>query len=234
MNLPKPRNLTAFASVGQSTYEETQNTLASENRNINFSPTRIVKPELVRPQPVDVSTVVLTIKRLRATKSFGSDLISLRFLKDSLFITAHYLTVIINTSIVTGIFPETWKHALVVPVLKNGDAADVSIYRPISLLPILSKVLEKIVSTQLVNYLEENNLLSKTQHGFRPKLSTATALTVVTDEIYKNMGSKKVSLLTLCDLSKAFDSLNHSTLLEKLENTANQFALIIQYHLKLQ
>ncbi len=89
----------------------------------------------------------------------------------------------------------------------------------ISLLPILSKVLEKIISTQLVNYLEENNLLSKTQHGFRPKLSTATALTVVTNEIYKNMDSKKISLLTLCALSKAFDSVNHSILLEKLENT---------------
>ncbi len=120
----------------------------------------------------------------------------------------------------TGIFPESWKHALVVPVLKNVDAADVSNYRPISLLPILSKVLEKIVSTQLVNYLEENNLLSKTQHGFRPKLSTATALTVVTYEIYKNMDSKKVSLPTLCDLSKVFDSVNHSILLEKLESTS--------------
>ncbi len=86
-----------FASVGQSIYEETQNKLASENRNINFPPTTIVKTELFRPQPVDVSTVVLTIKRLQATKSFGSDLISFRFLKDSLCITAHYLTVIINT-----------------------------------------------------------------------------------------------------------------------------------------
>ncbi len=164
-----------------SIYEENQNTLASENRNINFPPTRIVKTELFRPQPVDVSTVVLTIKRLQATVQ---TFISLRLLKDSLSITAHYLTAIINTSIVTAIFPESRKHALVVPVLKNGDAADVRNYRPISLLPILSKVLEEIVSTQLVNYLEANNHLSKTQHGIRPKLSTATALTVVTDEIY--------------------------------------------------
>ncbi len=102
--------------------------------------------------------------------------------------------------------------------IKNGDAAGVSNYRPISPLPILSEVLEKIVSTQFVNYLVANNLLSKTQHSFRPKLSTATASTVVTDEIYKNMDSKKVSLLTLCDLAKPFDSVNHSMLLEKLEN----------------
>ncbi len=219
MNSLKPKNSTFFfASVGQCTYEETQSTLASEGHNINFPSTRVINNELFPPQPVDVSTVVLTIKQLQATKCFGSDLISLKFIQDC--ITAHYLTTIINTSIVTGIFPESWKHALVVPILKHGDAADVSNYRPISLLPILSKVLEKTVSTQLVHYLEANKLLSKNQHGFRPKLSTATALTVVTDEIFKNMDSKKVSLLSLCDLSKAFDSVNHNILLEKLQNTA--------------
>ncbi len=208
-----------FASVDQSTYEETQNTVASENRNINFPLTIIVKKELFRPQPVDVSTVVLTIKRLQATKSVGSELISFRLLKDSLYITTHYLTIIINTFVMTGMFPESWKHAFVVTVVKNGDAADVSNYGLISLLSILSKVLEKIVSAQFVNYLEENNVLSKIQHGIRPRLGTATALTVVTDEIHKNMDIKKVSLLTFCDLPKAFDSVNHSILLEKLENT---------------
>ncbi len=120
----------------------------------------------------------------------------------------------------TRIFLKSWKHALALPILEDGDAADVIKYRPISLLPILSKVLEEIVSIQLVNYLEANKLQSKNQHGFRPKLSTATALTVVTDEIFKNMDSKKVSLLTLCDLSEAFDSVKHNILLEKLQNTA--------------
>ncbi len=140
MSLLKPKNFTTFfANVGQSTYEETQSTLASEN-TINFPTIRNLKNEKFRPQPVDVSTVVLTIK-LHAAESFGSDLISLRFIKDSLCITAYYITIIINTSIVIGIFPDSWKHALV-PVHKNGDAADISNYRPISLLPILSKVLE--------------------------------------------------------------------------------------------
>ncbi len=75
-------------------------------------------------------------------------------------------------------------------------------------------------STQLINYLETNKLLSRNQQGFRPKVNIGTALTVVTDKIFENMDSKKVSLLTLCDLSKAFDSINHSILLEKIENTA--------------
>ncbi len=110
---------------------------------------------------------------------------------------------------VTGTFPKSWKHAIFIPRHKGGDPLDKSNYRPISLLPIFSKVLEKIVSTQLVKHLESNKLLSESQHGFRPRLSTTTALTVVTDKIYKNMDNKSISLLTLCDLSKAFDSVSH-------------------------
>ncbi len=87
-------------------------------------------------------------------------------------------------------------------------------YRPISLLPIVSKILEKIVAWQLMQFLEFNNL-SITQHNFRPRLSTETALTVIVDKIFDNMDSKKISILTLCDLSEAFDSVSHENLLRK-------------------
>ncbi len=98
-------------------------------------------------------------------------------------------------------FPTTWKHAIVVPVYKNGDAENVNNYQPISLRPVISKMFEKIVASQLMYYLEKKNLLSNNPHGFRPKLSTEKTFTVVTDEIYNNMEHKKISLLTLCDLS---------------------------------
>ncbi len=104
---------------------------------------------------------------------------------------------------------------MVVPLFKNGDRDCVNNYRPVSILPIVSKVLEKIVAEQLSYYLESNKLLSNCQHGFRCRLSTETALTTITDKIYDNMDNKKISLLTLCDLSKAFDSVNHKTLLYK-------------------
>ncbi len=115
----------------------------------------------------------------------------------------------------TGVFPESWKHALVIPLFKYGDPDVVSNYRPISILPIVSKILEKSVAKQLSNYLENNNLLTISQHGFRPKLSTETTLTTITDKLYENMDNKKISVLTLCDLSKAFDSINHKTLIYK-------------------
>ena len=81
-------------------------------------------------------------------------------------------------------------------------------YRPISLLPILSKLLEKNMAKRLMSFLEENGLLSSSQHGFRPHLSIETALLKVNEHIYNNI-NKKISLLLLLDLSKAFDSVSH-------------------------
>ncbi len=155
------------------------------------------------------------IKGLEDTSSVGLDGISMRFIKDALRVIAFYLTCIINTSIVTGIFPTSWKQALVVPILKTGDVDNPNNFRPISLFPIISKILEKNVSNQLMHFLESSQLLSITQHGFRPKLSTETAVTVITNKIFSNMDSKKITLLTLCDLSKAFDSVSHEILLKK-------------------
>ena len=103
-----------------------------------------------------------------------------------------------------------------VPLFKNGDAENVGNYRPISLLPILSKVLEKIIAIQLMEYLESNKLLSNSQHGFRSKLSTETALMKVNEHIYNNIDNKKISLLLLLDLSKAFDSVSHDILFNKM------------------
>ena len=205
-----------FVNVGKFTYEKTQQTLHNDNYvSLLDTDVALSNTNHFRPQPVDVSTVILTVKALNDTKSVGSDGIPLKFIRDALHVVAQYLTCIINTSIVTGVFPDAWKHAVVVPIFKNGDADNVSNYRPISLLPILSKILEKIIANQLTNYLEDKKLLSNSQHGFRRHLSTETALTVITDKIYKNMDQKKISLLTLCDLSKAFDSVNHNILIQK-------------------
>ncbi len=87
-----------------------------------------------------------------------------------------YLTFIINTSLTTGVFPQAWKHALVIPLLKKGDQESVNNYRQISLLHTLSKIVEKIVSKQLLDFLLKHNILSNSQHGFTPNLSAETVL----------------------------------------------------------
>lgn len=210
---------TFFANVGKNTFEKSQRHLGdtpeTQHSIHTHSQVDINPASLFRPEPTDWQTVTLTIAHMKNSDSCGSDGFTLSYLKDSLPVIIPYLTCIINTSIVTGIFPTKWKHSIVVPIIKSGSANEPSNYRPISLLPVLSKTVEKIISAQLIQHLETNNLLSKTQHGFRPNLSTTSALLTLTNQLYANMDSKMVSLVTLCDLSKAFDSVSHSILLRK-------------------
>ncbi len=134
----------AFINVGKRTFEKTQNELDNVNgeREI-LHRDDIVYEQLSRSEPVDANTVILTIKHLKNINSIGSDGISLRHIRDSLPMIIHYIKTIINTSIVTGKFLSLWKHATVIPVYKNDDRNDVNNFRPVSLLPILSKILEK-------------------------------------------------------------------------------------------
>ncbi len=118
-------------------------------------------------------------------------------LSDFMFVIAFYLTVIINTSTSTGRFPTSWKHATVIPLFKSEYKSNTSNYPPISLLPIFSKIREKIVASQLTTFLECKNSLAVNLHGFRSKLYTETALTVITDKIHDNMDKRQISLLTL-------------------------------------
>ncbi len=206
-----------FANVGREAFENSQKSITpeSEENPTQFYHEHASNQNTFRPQPVDANTVILTIKQLKESNSCGNDHISLRFIKDALPVIIPYITCIINTSIVTGTFPTAWKHAIVTPLFKKGDPKEIGNYRPISLLPVFSKVIEKIVANQLVQYTEHSSLLSNTQHGFRLKLSTETALLHVSKQIYDAIDNREISLLTLCDLSKAFDSVSHSILLKK-------------------
>ena len=205
-----------FGTIGKNTFDKSQMNPVDPNILISDQPplpsNNLSK---FRPKPIDINSLILIIRNLKATNSCGSDGIPLRFLIDSLPVTIFFILVIINTSIVTGNYPDLWKHPYVVPVFKSGDVENIGNYRPISLLPIISKILEKIVANQLISFLETNKLLVNNQHGFRPNLSTETALLTVTNKIYENIENKKISLLLLLDLSKAFDSVHHQILLDK-------------------
>ena len=206
------------ATIGKNTFEKSQESPVDPNLLINNeSPLPTNNLTKFRPQPIDIDTLILIIKSLKATNSYGSDGIPFRFLIDSLPVTAYYILIIVNTSIVTGVHPDLWKHPYVAPVFKSGDVDNVGNYRPISLLPILSKILEKVIANQLITFLESNKLLTEKQHGFRPNLFTETALLTVTNKICENIDNRKISLLLLLNLSKAFDSVNHQILLDKCE-----------------
>ncbi len=207
-----------FSKVGSETFQKSRQSLIHYDNGQQYV-TNILNYEtpdtMFRPSPTTWETVTLIIKHMKNTNSYGSDGIPFRYIKDSLPVIVSYLTCILNTSIATGIVPTSWKHSVVVPVFKSGNKCEPQNYRPISLLPVVSKILEKVVASQLTEYLETNNLLSTTQHGFRSSLSTDTALLTLSNTLYTNMDRKKVSLITVCDLSKAFDSVSHNVLLRK-------------------
>lgn len=205
-----------FTNVGKNMFEKSQLQMSNSGDIPLPNPDIPELTVMFRPQPTDANTVILEVKHMKNSSSCGSDGIPLRYIRDSLPVIIPYVTCILNTSIVTGTFPTLWKHATVVPIFKAGDSDDPKNYRPISLLPILSKVLEKIIAKQLSQFLDENDLLSTTQHGFRSSLSTDTALLTLTNKLYQNIDNKCLSLVTLCDLSKAFDSVSHKKLLTKL------------------
>ena len=104
----------------------------------------------------------------------------------------------------------------VVPIFKSGDRTNASNYRPITILPVLSKTIEKAVHTQLYTFLKENKLLTREQFGFRPNLSTEVALAHLTENILDSMDNGLVTGAVFLDLSKAFDTVKHQLLLKKL------------------
>ena len=130
------------------------------------------KSSLWSPQPVPAADVILAISKLKNTKSTGHDQINLQHITESLMVTIPYITLIINTSIVTKVFPKPWKHSIIIPIYKSGDIEEPTNFRSTNSLPILSKILEKVISTQLTEYLENNNLLNESEYAYRNNSST--------------------------------------------------------------
>ena len=120
-------------------------------------------------------------------------------------------------SIVTGVVPADWKRAIVVPLYKSGDATQPCNFRPISVLSVIGKLAEKVVSLQLLNFLTVNRLMSPSQYAYRPGRSTEDAAVDVVSVIADNRDKGDVTCMTSCDLSKAFDCVNREALLTKLK-----------------
>ena len=168
--------------------------------------------------PIPVENVALTLKCLKVSKSTGLDKIPVKVLKIVSSIIAPSLTFIFNLSLSYGIFIDDWKNARVCPVYKGNDRRDMGNYRPISILPIISKVFEKEVFQQLYHYLKVNSILSKFQSGFRSRLhSTVSASIQMCDDWLDNMDKGRLTGVVFLDIRKAFDSVDHSILLEKVQ-----------------
>ena len=155
--------------------------------------------------------------KLSSNKATGLDNISCRLLKEAGPIIATSLACMIDKTIDTGLFPSQWKMAKVFPLYKKGDRTDAQNYRPISVLPAISKICDRVVYDQLHGYLNSNGLLTKKQSGFRSPHFTVTALLHLTNNWYLNIDKGMTNLIVLLDLAKAFDTVSHNILLKQLE-----------------
>ena len=167
-------------------------------------------------QTVAKSEVERHLKSIKRSKTTGSDDLPPGLLNDSAELIATPLTHLINLSLTTNVFPADWKIAKIIPIYKLGSCSNLDNYRPISILPVLSKIIEKIIHRQLMSFLDRNSLLSPSQFGFRRGLSTELAATLLLDDMRKEVDAGKLVGAVFIDLSKAFDTISHAKLLEKL------------------
>ena len=165
---------------------------------------------------VDEIEVAKAIESIKSNAQ-GVDEINMDMVLLTLPSTLSHITSIINKSISSAIFPSIWKHALVTPIPKVNSPESFGDLRPISLLPFLSKVLERIVFWQLSKYMESNTILPESQSGFRKGVGTCSALVNVVDDILEAQDKGMGTLLALLDFSRAFDSLSVPLLLCKLK-----------------
>ena len=168
--------------------------------------------------PSITSAQVLTmLQKLSPCKAAGIDKISSQLLHIAAPVIAPVVVRLINFSFSSGSFPSRWKTAKAFPLCKNGDSRDVQNFRPIPVLPVLSKVIEGHVHDSLYSYLTEKNLIYPRQLGFRKNHSTDTALIQIIDDLLFNLDKKRVSGMVLVDYCKAFNMVDHRLLLDKLK-----------------
>ena len=169
---------------------------------------------------VSVDDIVTAVRQL-PDKQCASDPMPTRLLKENIDVLAPFLTEFFNRSLSLGAVPVTFKAAYISPLLKKTDLdpADAKSFRPISNLSVLSKLLERIVAQQLLGYLRGHRLLPDLQSAYRAHHSTETAVLKVLSDILSAVDTGNLSMLTLLDLSAAFDTVNHPILLRQLQTS---------------
>lgn len=179
--------------------------------------------------PNDIQNIIYSLKNSNST---GYDGICTKVIKKVALSIASPISYIINLCILQGIFPEKLKVAIVRPFFKKGDKENMDNYRPIALLPIFSKIFEKVICNSVSKYFESNNLLAQEQKGFRKNKSINMAIFDLLQVIMNNMDKKRPICALYMDLTKAFDLVDHNILMKKLYKygiRGNIYDLLMSY-----
>ena len=189
-----------------------------QDNNINFA--TFLPPNFNKSlflTPTDEEEIFKIVRCLKTSRSSGHDGLSVHLLKRIVIHIATPLAYIFNLSITTGICPSSFKTAKVIPVFKKDDPSLLTNYRPISILPSMSKILEKIIYKRLYIFLQVNDILIPNQYGFRKHYSTDFAIIKLLNKITECFANKEHLIGIFMDLSKAFDTIDHNILMYKLQ-----------------
>ena len=203
-----------FSSIGETYAKRIPQSKLPTNHYLDKIPRQ---PKSIYLTPTNHKEIEKLIQGLPNKSSSGYDNINnilLKKLSDELVVP---LTMICNTSMVTGTFPKQMKTAVVIPLFKSKERELVNNYRPISLLLTISKLLEKVMYTRVYDFMQNTNQIYESQYGFRTGHSCENAISEALGEIVKGLQNGKTTVCILLDLSKAFDSLDHNTIFEKMD-----------------
>uniref|UniRef100_A0A671WE94 Reverse transcriptase domain-containing protein n=1 Tax=Sparus aurata TaxID=8175 RepID=A0A671WE94_SPAAU len=167
-------------------------------------------------QATDENEIISVVKNCKTKTSADWNGLDMSVLKDIIECVVKPISYIFNLSLQSGVFPEKMKMAKVMPIHKAGDKHEFTHYRPISILSQFSKILEKIFHKRLFSYVDKQSILCEQQYGFRPNRTTTLALVDLVEKISNAIDNKQYAVGVFLDLTKAFDTVNHELLLQKL------------------
>ena len=202
-----------FASVGPTVAESLS--AADDGEPLPPRPPRVCSGAFL-PRPATMPELSAALVRMGTSRACGPDGITVQMLRTTFPVIAPQLLKLVNCSITSRELPAQWKQATVIPLHKKGDTGDLNNYRPISILSTVAKLCERVVCSQLMTYLSEQHVLCPEQYGFRPGLSTEAAMLDAVTFATDCVDSGDVAPLVTIDTSKAFDSVEHGRLLDKL------------------
>lgn len=192
---------------------QTNNSTSSQNKKQLISKNH----KSIFFSPITGDDIVKIVNNLKPKNSSGLDEIPITLIKKCCHLIKKPLTYIFNICLSEGVFPDRLKWAKIIPIHKKGDANNMNNYRPIAILSSFSKILEKIISNQLVLFLEKYKIISLNQFGFMKGKSTEQAIYCFISKVINALDKRKQVLGVFADLSKAFDCVEHNLLLAKLE-----------------